>query len=292
MEVDSRSPAEEVPCLLPWVGGKFNISEWIISHFPPHRAYIEVFGGMANVLLAKPPSEVTILNDIDGDLVNLLFTVRDYSQELQRLLEYIPYSRQVFESWKRERKLGIKGASPLEQAARYFYLCSAAFSSKLSGAPSFRAGIESNVALAHFNRIDGIPIVARRLRGVVVEHMDYESLLKKYDPGPDALCYFDPPYIIKRREAYYAGSGMWLPEDHARLAQIVKGLRCNVALSYYPDPLLDELYPEAEGWQRAYLEVRTSAANVKAKQGETRDKRTEMLIMNYTWGQQAMRIDE
>lgn len=37
-----------------WVGGKSKLAQSIVSLMPPHKRYIEVFGGGLSVLYAKP----------------------------------------------------------------------------------------------------------------------------------------------------------------------------------------------------------------------------------------------
>jgi DNA adenine methylase len=64
-----------VPSPLNYFGSKSRLAPRIVKHFPPHRTYVESFGGSAAVLLAKEPAKVEVYNDLDRGLVNL-FQVR------------------------------------------------------------------------------------------------------------------------------------------------------------------------------------------------------------------------
>ena len=81
------------------VGGKYRIADWIIAHIPPHKIYVEPFGGAASVLLKKPSSFMEVYNDIDSDLVNMFLIARNNPSEFMERFDLIPYSREIYYNW-------------------------------------------------------------------------------------------------------------------------------------------------------------------------------------------------
>lgn len=101
-----------------WFGGKSKYADLIISKMPVHKKYVEVFGGAAHVIVQKPRVNHEVYNDIDGNLVNFIMTARDNYKALMTACESLPYSRELYERWKKEKM----PLDPFEKAVRFFYL--------------------------------------------------------------------------------------------------------------------------------------------------------------------------
>ncbi|NPA54063.1 MAG: DNA adenine methylase, partial [Aquificae bacterium] len=85
--------------MLPYIGGKSRLANWIISNFPKdyqNLTYIEVFGGAGWVLFKKDKSILEIYNDIDEDLVNLFLQIRDNYKEFKKKAYWSLHSRHMF----------------------------------------------------------------------------------------------------------------------------------------------------------------------------------------------------
>lgn len=78
---------------MPYSGGKQRVAKQIVDLFPPHAGYIEPFAGALSVLLAKTPSELEVVNDLDGDIVAFWRVLRDQPEELERACALTPHSR-------------------------------------------------------------------------------------------------------------------------------------------------------------------------------------------------------
>lgn len=120
---------------IPWIVGKSRLAPAIIERFPSHACYVEAFCGAAAVFFAKIPSDVEVLNDINGELVNLYRVVQNHVEEFGRQFKWALSSRQVFE-W--EKKKLPETLTDIQRAARFYYLQRLAFGGKVTGQNSAR----------------------------------------------------------------------------------------------------------------------------------------------------------
>lgn len=240
--------------ILRWHGGKWILANWIISHFPKHRVYVEPFGGAASVLLRKSRSYAEIYNDLDGEVVNLFRVARDNGRDLKRQLELTPFARDEF-------VLSYKPSTdPLEQARRTVIRSFMGFGSNSHNqATGFRANSNrSGTTPAHDwkNYPDALDALIDRLRGVCIENRDAVDVMLAHD-SDQSLHYVDPPYLAETRDKGSDYRFEMTTEQHVDLCRALKGLKGTVVLSGYPSPLYDELYGD---WQKVQRKAHADGA--------------------------------
>ena len=259
--------------ILNYIGGKFLIANWIIRHFKFHKRYVEIFGGGAHVILQKERLNFKdykeIYNDLDGDLVNLYKMILEGPAEFFERCQYLPYSHKLYEDWSKDWKKGYKGKDNFERAMRYYFLQKTSFGGIFLN--SYGGG--SKKILAFRETLKRIPYFVKRFQSVLIENLDFEECIKKYDE-PDTLFYCDPPYILEGGREYYNIKGF----DHERLSKVLNSIKGYAVLSYYPDEKLKEFYGN---WYANFKKVVKPLTLTKAKNGETRPEAIEMLLMNY-----------
>ena len=240
-----------------WIGGKKLLRKEIIEQFPKeYDRYIEVFGGAGWVLFGKEQKGLEIYNDVNSELVNLYRCVKYHSEELQRELNGILMSRELFfDSIQR-----IRGLTDIQRAARFFIAIKESFG---SGCSSFRVASKNMPKAVEF-----LEIASQRLNKVIIENLDFEHLIKTYD-RPNALIYCDPPYY--ETEKYYPDR--FNAEDHVRLKEVLSKVEGKFILSYNDCEIIRELYKEY-----TIIEVERHD-NLVAKSGSRRYK--ELIIRNY-----------
>ena len=224
--------------MMRYYGGKWNLADWIISHFPDHEIYVEPYGGAGSVLLKKNPVYSEIYNDLYGEVYNLFKVFRDNGRELIQKLRDTPYSRDEFELSY------IPSNDETEQARRTVVRSYMGFGSsslfKKSGFRGFARNSRSHPAQDWKNLPEGLDYIVDRLRGVVIENKPALDIIEKYD-SPNTLFYIDPPYVQETRYGKYYEIEM---EDsqHRELAERLGQLQGMVILSGYDCPLYRELF--------------------------------------------------
>lgn len=250
--------------IIPWQGGKRRLVSQLIEKIPEHECYVELFaGGAALFFMREKQSKVEIVNDINGELVNLYRVVQHHLEEFVRQFKWAIISRQMFE-WLKAASTDLM--TDIQRAARFYYLQHTAFGAKSSGqtfgtattskAPSFLR-IEDQLTEAYY-----------RLSGVTVENLSWDECLQKYD-RPHSFMYADPPYWK------LAGYGMEFGLDqYQRMAELMKSCQSKIMLSINDHPEMREVFAE--------LNISTTLIKYTVGNSEqSRRLKQELIITNY-----------
>jgi DNA adenine methylase len=252
--------------VLRYFGGKWMLAPWIISQFPPHRIYVEPFGGGASILMRKPRVYSEVYNDLDGEVVNVFRVLRDkaLSQDLERQIRLTPFSREEFFASYEQT------TDPVERARRTIIRSFMGFGSNSvnrEAVTGFRANAlrsGTTPAIDWSNYPDEIPAFHERMSRVVIENRDYREVMLQQDT-PETLFLVDPPYVPSTRSekhGYRHEMDLAGHEDLVRFLPTIKGM---VILCGYEN----DTY-EALGWRSIKREAHADGA---------RD-RVEVLWMN------------
>lgn len=259
------TPARPV---LRYHGSKWRLAQWIMSFFPPHKVYVEPFGGGGSVLLRKKPVEQEIYNDLDREIVNVFRVLRDPAQaaDLQRLLYYTPHSREEYELSHQLTDDPVEAARRTITRSFLGYASNAVTSQYKNGFRSKRAG-SAGPAREWATYPGHVDSFVARLRTVTLECAPALDLIGKYD-APAALFYVDPPYLRETRTAHGRSYRYEMTrEEHVELARVLHSLRGMVILSGYDSGLYQDLYGD---WH----------AERKDTQADGSVTRTEVLWVN------------
>lgn len=227
--------------IIPWIGGKRRLANVILSKFGEHSCYVEPFAGAGAIFFAKEPSEVEVINDVNGELVNLYRVVQHHLEEFVRQFKWSLSSRQVYE-W--QQASAPESLTDIQRAARFFYLQKLAFGGKVDG-QVFGSATTSRPRLNLLRIEEDLSQAHLRLQGTYVEHLSWERVVEKYD-RPHSLFYLDPPYWETE------GYGVEFPFEHyERMAELAKASKGAMLISINDHPeirrVFDGLYFESLG---------------------------------------------
>jgi len=258
-----------------YYGAKQRIAQQVIKHLPPHNAWVEGFCGSAALTLAKKPVPIEVINDRDGQIVNLFYQLRNNAESLCRAIALTPYAREEFERCREPQE----GIEPLERARRFLVATMMTVNATIGSSRcgfSFSQSYAREGKEARVNRWYNLPArlmkVVERLRGVRVENRDARELLSMFADRPATLMYLDPPYYTKRDHRYVIDAND--RKFHADLLGACQRARCMLLISGYENDLYDEVLTPERGWTKTTIETHTRDSSGKDY------ARTEVLWMN------------
>ena len=226
--------------ILKYPGSKWRIANWIISHFPPHKVYLEPFFGSGACFFNKSPAYIETINDLDGDIVNLFNICREHPQELARLINLTPFSRDEFLNCYE------RSDNPIEQARRTLVRYHQSFGTSNSSKKSWRnvQAYGGPRCATMWNCLPQIICdIADRLKEAQIENTDALTLIERYN-DKDTLIYCDPPYLKELRKKNMYAVEM-SDKKHIQLLDLLKKSESKIILSGYDNELYDE---ELKGW--------------------------------------------
>lgn len=224
-----------IPRILHYPGSKWSLTDWIISHMPEHKTYLEPFFGSGAVFFNKTASPLETINDIDGNIVNLYRTIRDYPEELANLVKWTPYAREEY------LKSHENIEDNLEQARRFLIRCWQSIRVKTGTISGWkcRGTADEVYHVRQWNRLpEDIFKVADRLKDVQVENYNAIDLIKRYNRS-DVLIYADPPYVMATRNGAIYHNEM-SDMDHLKLMNVLDNHTGPVLLSGYDNDLYND----------------------------------------------------
>jgi DNA adenine methylase len=263
----------------PYVGGKTTLGPRIAALLPEHKHYVEPFAGSLAVLLAKAPSLMETVNDLDADLMTFWRVLREQPDELQQACALTPHSRAEYDA-ARNRPDDL---DDLERARRVWTVLAQSRTGTLrtAGWRHFQATGGSYAGMPGYLRgyVDRMGAAVQRLQRVSLECRPALNVVEDYGRHEEVLLYVDPPYLgtARKWDRLYQ---LDMPggDDHRALLDALLACSAAVVLSGYASPLYDDALA---GWDRVEMAASTGQGGVYAN-------RTEVLWSNRPIGEPTL----
>ena len=242
------------PSPIPWMGSKRRLAPTILERMPEHTCYVELFAGSAAVLFARPePAKVEVVNDLDGELINLFRILKHHLVEFVQQFRWSITSRQM---WKWLDDTPPETLTDIQRAARFYYLHRLGFGGKAVG----RTFGYSPTAAPRINFVrieEALSDVHQRLAQVLVEQLPWQDCVRRYD-RPGTLFFCDPPYLGL---AGYVGK-KWELEDFEELATVLGSIQGKALLTVNDHPDLRRVFG---AFAFDHLETRYTVGSLQGK---------------------------
>ena len=219
--------------MIPYIGNKSTLSDFILPHCPKNPEYwIEPFGGMMGLYftlnLKDYPDTKFIYNDINPLNCNLFEQLKK-DKFIQKVL-----STKVNESYYSECFDNLTSRSKELKAISWLVILVCGDMKDLMS-KNYRGN--ANFEVLKYK----LPRYIEYFKRLEIENLDYKKLFQKYDTGANGFFYCDP--IYRGYESYYTNHN-WSDDKHHELRDNLLNLKSNWCLSYYDFSEMKEWYKD------------------------------------------------
>ena len=250
--------------ILPWIGGKRRLAKHLLPLFPEHACYVEPFCGAAALFFMKPSAKAEVINDINGDLVNLYRVVQHHLEEFIRQFKWSLVSRQI---WEWLDSTPIETLTDIQRAVRFYYLQKMGFGGKVKSR-TFGTSTTSGPRLNLLRIEEELSQAHLRLSGATIEHLPWANCIQRYDRS-HTLFYCDPPYW--GTEGYGVDFGLG---EYDQLASLARSISGHMIISVNDIP---EMRKAFDGLSMSTLDIHYSVGGV----GRSKTTSKELVITNW-----------
>ncbi len=249
-----------------YYGGKQMMTKYLLELIPPHTIYCEPFFGGGALFFAKPKSEVEVINDINGEVVNFFKVIKNKFPELQKEIQATLHSRELYKNAMVVYEHPVL-FSDVKRAWALWTLTNQGFAG-LIGSWGFGKTNSKEKSLAN-KRSDFTKAYEARLKTAQIESNDALKVIDRCD-SKDTFIYADPPYIGSDM-GHYKG---YSEGDYKALLDKLAKIKGKFLLSSYPSPILNQ-YIRKYKWKTKRIQKPVSVTK------HTDKMKTEVLIFNY-----------
>ena len=258
-------------------GGKQQICDWVISHFPndyENLVYIEPFCGSAVVLFNKRPSKLEYISDLDKNLFYIYRAIRERPKEFKKLLDDTLYSINelnhacdiiegkvevddwLLKAWAKCVQIGLS----------FFGNCTRS---------SLSVHLNRDSA-GHFRTAnDRMNDANKRLKSVHVLNKDAIKVINQFD-RPDVFFYLDPPYPGTSQKGYANDFTM---DDFNNMCDILLHIKGRYLMSFEKKPGMT-CFDDGAG-ERYFYSKKISRMSKRGINDCKENEATEYLMSNY-----------
>lgn len=255
---------------LTYFGGKQQLAKHIVPVIPEHTLYCEPFFGGGAIYFAKEPSEIEVINDSNGDLINFYRIAQSENKALEREIKSTLCSRENH----REARVILsypKLFTDLKRAWAIWVLANEGYASRLDSDWGYDRKRNTSAKRLKNKRKDFTNDYTNRLEQTEIEHNDALKVIESRD-SKESFFYCDPPY----HNAHIGHYNGYNEQDFENLLKALSKIKGKFLLSSYPSELLNK-YIQKNNWHTKHIEMPLSVI-AKYKTGK---KKIEVLTANY-----------